>query len=612
MCVLQALQHIAVMTAPPIVYLILIMRAAHLGLELSVNLFSVSYIVLGIGAMLQCYPGRYIGSGFLLPFVFTAAYLPVTLLAVQTGGMPLVMGMTLFAGAVQAALAWIVPRFPWLFPAEISGLCVTLIGLVLGIFGVRLLLGDDPSREALGLSSFEFAIGMGALALMIALQIWGLRSLQTYAVILSIAAGYLVSVALGTLDPVLVSEIGKSELLRLPRPVLAMPAFRFDFTIPFAVGALACCLRAMGDLTMCQKINNRDWLRPDFASIRRGVFADAIGTMISSLVGSIGGNTFSGGVGLSSATWITSRRIRIFIGFILIAIGMLPKFLAILISIPKPITGAALVFTSSFILINGLKIVMDRMLNSRRILLIGIALTLSISRDILPDFYARLPAGLQPFVMSDMEIGVVSALVLNALFRIGIKQRRSIKVEPDAQAAEEVQAFLEEQGSRWSARRDVMARAVFGTLQTLEVVFEQMREPSPVIVQATFDEYNLDVTISYAGEPIELSEKRPSDAEIVESEAGARPTRRLSHPSQCRPCGCHHHYDGGDHQTAFRPLIRNRLRDHVARCASQQNWLPLAAVGHSRPGPAGRRSSHVRYAPKATVGHQNAIGRDGP
>ncbi len=33
---------------------------------------------------------------------------------------------------------------------------------------------------------------------------------------------------------------------------------------------------------------------------------------------------------------------------------------------------------------------------------------------------------------------------------------------------------------------------------------------------------------------------------------------------------------------------------------------------HSRPGPAGRRSSHVRYAPKATVGHQNAIGRDVP
>jgi hypothetical protein len=35
-------------------------------------------------------------------------------------------------------------------------------------------------------------------------------------------------------------------------------------------------------------------------------------------------------------------------------------------------------------------------------------------------------------------------------------------------------------------------------------------------------------------------------------------------------------------------------------------------VGHSRPGPAGGHSSNVRYAPKATFGHQNAIGRDRP
>lgn len=39
---------------------------------------------------------------------------------------------------------------------------------------------------------------------------------------------------------------------------------------------------------------------------------------------------------------------------------------------------------------------------------------------------------------------------------------------------------------------------------------------------------------------------------------------------------------------------------------------PMSALGHSRPGPAGRRSNYFRYAPKATVGHQNAIGRDGP
>jgi hypothetical protein len=49
-----------------------------------------------------------------------------------------------------------------------------------------------------------------------------------------------------------------------------------------------------------------------------------------------------------------------------------------------------------------------------------------------------------------------------------------------------------------------------------------------------------------------------------------------------------------------------------SRATSKRSIESASALGHSRPGPAGRRSSHVRYAPKATFSHQNAIGRDGP
>ena len=55
----------------------------------------------------------------------------------------------------------------------------------------------------------------------------------------------------------------------------------------------------------------------------------------------------------------------------------------------------------------------------------------------------------------------------------------------------------------------------------LEVIFDQGHESRPVIVEAVFDEYNLDISLTYEGEPIELSDKRPSDQEIRESEVGA-------------------------------------------------------------------------------------------
>jgi NCS2 family nucleobase:cation symporter-2 len=44
----------------------------------------------------------------------------------------------------------------------------------------------------------------------------------------------------------------------------------------------------------------------------------------------------------------------------------------------------------------------------------------------------------------------------------------------------------------------------------------------PLEIEATFDEFNLDLRVSYAGPPLELPEKRPSNEEIMASEEGQR------------------------------------------------------------------------------------------
>ena len=42
------------------------------------------------------------------------------------------------------------------------------------------------------------------------------------------------------------------------------------------------------------------------------------------------------------------------------------------------------------------------------------------------------------------------------------------------------------------------------------------------MVEAHFDEFNLDVKITYHGEPLELPEQRPSERAIMETDAGYR------------------------------------------------------------------------------------------
>ncbi|MCI0464415.1 MAG: glycosyltransferase, partial [Gemmataceae bacterium] len=44
--------------------------------------------------------------------------------------------------------------------------------------------------------------------------------------------------------------------------------------VPFAVAALATVLRAIGDITVCQKTNDADWVRPDTRSLSGGAMAN--------------------------------------------------------------------------------------------------------------------------------------------------------------------------------------------------------------------------------------------------------------------------------------------------------------------------------------------------
>jgi NCS2 family nucleobase:cation symporter-2 len=109
--------------------------------------------------------------------------------------------------------------------------------------------------------------------------------------------------------------------------------------------------------------------------------------------------------------------------------------------------------------------------------------------------------------------------------------------------------FLTEQGARWAARRDVLNRAVFGVVQLLEVVGSL---PGRIEIEASFDEFNLDVRVRYPGALLVIPEKRPTPREIVASEEGERLLacyllRRSADRISCRELGdraeVHLHYD---------------------------------------------------------------------
>ena len=67
-----------------------------------------------------------------------------------------------------------------------------------------------------------------------------------------------------------------------------------------------------------------------------------------------------------------------------------------------------------------------------------------------------------------------------------------------------------------------MVRVSFGINQAIETIRENCEPQGPIVVEARFDEFNLDVKISYRGAPLELPDERPSDRDIMETEEGYR------------------------------------------------------------------------------------------
>jgi xanthine permease XanP len=515
--VISAVQHIGLL-AIFLIYPLLVIKEAGVPATLSANILSLTMVAMGVATLLQSLPRGPIGSGFLCPATVSAVYLAPSLAAVKLGGLPLVFGMTVFAGIVESALSPVLRRIRPLLPPEIGGLVIFFVGTTVAVVGFRYIIGSGSTQPIGWAHWLVVAVTLG---LTVALNVWAQGQARMFCALIGMAAGYAVATVTGVLD-------AKDLDFLAVRPLLAMPTFThlsWTFStamiLPFVIAALACTVKAVGLITVCERVNDAGWVRPDMSSLSRGVLADGLGTVLAGLLGTIGVNPSAPSVGLIAATDVASRVIAFLIGVMLIALAFLPWAAGILVLMPRPVMGASLIFAGCFILINGLQTITSRMLDARRTIVIGLAISSGIAAEIIPSFGGNVPTALQPIVGSSLVLGTVTALLLNGLFRLGQRKRASTTLDPTA-TADSIRAeeFFNDSGRRWGARADVMARVAFGINQAIEVIRDCCAPQGPLVVDAQFDEFNLNVQITYQGTPLELPDHRPSDKEIIESEQG--------------------------------------------------------------------------------------------
>ncbi|PWS37930.1 hypothetical protein DFH01_01025 [Falsiroseomonas bella] len=482
------------------------------------DILGLTFLVCGAMALIQAFGARFgVGSGYLAPGSGSPIMLAPSLLAAQIGGMPLVAGMTIFAGLVTALLARTLYRLRSLLPPEIAGTVALVVGLVVGLSGVRSLLvtpdGTPPTLAAFAVAGVTLAVSGG-------LSVWAKGMLRFACVAIGMAAGCLLAWPLGLLHGQPGFDMASVPWVGLPHAAHVGWAFDPALVPVFAVAALAHVMKDIGMVTTLQKINDAGWVRPDPRSIAGGVTGGGVALVLAGLLGAHGTTLSATNVAIQQASGITSRVVAFGTAGFCVLLACFPRAAALLSQVPAPVIAGVLIHAGALMLINGMALATSRMLDARRSFTIGVAVLAAAAAEAVPQLSAGSAPGLRP-LLSATALGALTALLLNALLRIGVRQEVTMSVPAAAIPEAAVADFATRAGASWGARPEVVARTSELVSWCLDAIIQSGLARGEVTVTLRFDEFRLDVLIRYQGAPIALRDHPPPPEALLEDDGAA-------------------------------------------------------------------------------------------
>ena len=481
-------------------------------------------LAIAIMTTLQVQRLGWVGSGFVAPPVVSAIYFAPAVYAAERGGLAAVCGMIALAGLFEALFAWILPRARKIFSPVVSGLIVMAVAAELGLIGIHAFLGLGSASESSAVmhpsvSTPAVATALLTLSIMVSFGVWGHGLARLLCGLVGLTSGLLIAIPMGLFAHRDLAAIAAAPLFALPDPTILSYRIVPDLIIPFAIAALASGLRTIGVITTAERINDAGWTRPDLANVRAGVMADGIGCAIGGLLAAPGLSTAPSLVGLEKVTGATSRYIAYAIARWFVVLAGFPKIGALLLALPLPVIGAALVFNASSMFVGGVQIVTSRPVTMRTTFIIGISFLFALSRKVYPEFYLALPHWTHQFTGSILAMGVICGIVLNAIFLIGERRVQKVLVESaGAEASVQLAQSLKDKGKEWQIKPADLDRAQRSMNELLHLIETGGHAEGPLRASLSYDDFDLIVSIAYRGTLPYVASEQKLPAGMVEEQ----------------------------------------------------------------------------------------------
>ena len=502
-----------------VIYPLVAAHEAGLSFDQTQILITGCIIFMGVATILQSLPR--LGAGMLLVQLPNTAHMPLAVQCMALGGPAMYAGMALVAAVSQLVLTRFLGVLRVVFPPEVCGVAVTMIGVSLAAPAIRRTFG--LMQDGAVIDPRYPLVSLAALAIIVLLAIFSRGMLKLFAVVIGAAAGWILAEVTGLTALDARPDFGALAMIDLPH--VGWPGLAFSWAIvPAAIlTGIISSIDMIGTVVSMQRIDDADWRRVDMKAAGGAIRGNAVGDIGAALSGGFASGSSSASIGIAFATGVTAWRVGIGAGLLILLSAFSPRLVALLTVIPSPVIGAILLYSAAFLIVAGMDLVMSRRLSDRRIFTVGFAVLAGLAVALLPELIESTPEWIRPILESPLSVSTAFAILLNLFFRLGISQEAGVKVTVQDNPFDASTHFLEHQGDLWGARRDVIANAIPLAAEATEMLLDTGLAQDEVELRARFDEMNFDVSVLYSGEPIEIPTIRPSPEDLLgDTQAVAR------------------------------------------------------------------------------------------
>lgn len=425
MSISLALQHLVAMIVGCVTPAIIIANALGLPQSERVLLIQVSLVMSAVTTLIELFPiGGKLGSGLPVMFGISFAYLPSMQAIVGGGGdIATIAGAMVVGGIVAAVVGVFVKKIRRFFPPIITGTVVFTIGLSLYPTAINYMAGGAGNTYEVvvlrkGLTSAlvhgswqNWAVAAFTLIVVMILSNKGKGICKLAAILLGMIAGYIVAAVFGMVD---LSEVRDAAWFSLPKFMHFGIKFEFSACIALALLFAINAIQAIGDLTATTVGGlNRE---PTDQELQGGIVTYGLTNVLSAFFGSLPTATYSQNVGIVTTNKVVNRVVFALAGGFLLLAGLIPKFSAILTTIPQCVLGGATITVFSTIAMTGMKLIASETISPRNTTIVGLSAALGVGISQSSSALSQFPESITIiFGKTPVVIATIMAVLLNLI-----------------------------------------------------------------------------------------------------------------------------------------------------------------------------------------------------